>query len=75
MTSQLGAEDLLAFEESVASAFNRGEIRAPVHLYDGNEEQMIEVFQNIKSEEEESIKTKTPVKLCRINVANPNFHR
>mgnify|MGYP001219433023 FL=1 len=51
MTSPICAEDLLAFEESVASAFNRGEIRAPVHLYHGNEEQMIKVFGNIQNED------------------------
>ena len=51
MTIRIGVEELLAFEESVASAFNKGEIRAPVHLYHGNEEQMIEVFQNIGNED------------------------
>ncbi len=51
MMGQLGVEDLLAFEESVASAFNRGEILAPVHLYHGNEAQMIELFQDIKNED------------------------
>lgn len=38
------ASDLIAFEESIAEAFNRGEIRAPVHLTSGNEEPLIEYF-------------------------------
>jgi TPP-dependent pyruvate/acetoin dehydrogenase alpha subunit len=35
---------LVAFEERVADAFNRGEIRAPIHLSRGNEEQLIRYF-------------------------------
>ncbi len=38
---------LIAFEDRVAATFNAGRIRAPVHLYSGNEEQMIEVFQDV----------------------------
>lgn len=40
-------EQLIAFEEEVASIFNAGKVRAPVHLYSGNEAQMIEVFKGI----------------------------
>src|SRR5882672_2555148 len=40
----MNAYDLIAFEDSIAEAFNRGEIRAPVHLTSGNEEQLIEYF-------------------------------
>ena len=40
--------DLIAFEEDIAAEFNAGRIRAPVHLYDGNEEIMIEIFKHVK---------------------------
>lgn len=43
----LAAEDLVRFEDEVAEAFNTGRIRAPVHLYSGNEAQMLEVFEQI----------------------------
>ena len=37
-------EDLIEFENEMASRFDNAEIKAPVHLYNGNEEQIIEVF-------------------------------
>ena len=40
-------DELIAFEDEVAALFNTGKIRAPVHLYSGNEAQMIEVFKGI----------------------------
>jgi TPP-dependent pyruvate/acetoin dehydrogenase alpha subunit len=43
----LTADELIAFENEVAAAFNTGRIRAPVHLYSGNEQQMIDVFQDV----------------------------
>lgn len=43
--------DLITFEEDIASEFNAGKIRAPVHLYSGNEETMIEIFRHVKSED------------------------
>jgi len=36
--------ELIEFENEIAKSFNESEIKAPVHLYDGNEEQMIEIF-------------------------------
>jgi TPP-dependent pyruvate/acetoin dehydrogenase alpha subunit len=44
-------EALKAFEKDIAECFNRGEIRAPIHLDGGNEEQLIEIFKDIKSED------------------------
>jgi TPP-dependent pyruvate/acetoin dehydrogenase alpha subunit len=41
------ADQLIAFEDRVAALFNAGSIRAPVHLYSGNEQQMIDVFKDI----------------------------
>ena len=51
MITNLSAEDLRAFETRVANEFNAGKIRAPVHLYSGNENQMIEIFSDIEQED------------------------
>jgi len=44
-------EDLIAFEDEVAALFNAGKIRAPVHLYSGNEEQIIDIFKQIRPQD------------------------
>ena len=44
-------ESLINFEQKVCDAFMNKEIKAPVHLYSNNEEKMIEIFQNVKSED------------------------
>ena len=46
MTSYNGytAEDLIEFENEMAAEFNAAKIKAPVHLYHGNEKEMIDVF-------------------------------
>ena len=44
-------EDLIAFETDIAEVFNTGKIHAPVHLYYGNEAQMIEIFRDVKPED------------------------
>ena len=44
----MNKKDLIYFENEIASLFNKGKIRAPVHLYKGNEEKIINVFKNIK---------------------------
>lgn len=44
-------EELIAFEEEVAALFNTAKIKAPVHLYYGNEEKIIEVFHEVKDED------------------------
>jgi pyruvate dehydrogenase E1 component alpha subunit len=43
--------DLIEFEDRVCNLFNEGLIRAPIHLYSGNEDKMIEIFENIKEED------------------------
>lgn len=45
------AQDLIQFEEEIAALFNDAKIRAPVHLYSGNEEQMLEVFKEVRPED------------------------
>jgi len=45
------ARDLISFEEDIAAEFNASKIRAPVHLYFGNEEQIIKSFQKIRPQD------------------------
>ena len=40
----MNKEKLIKFEEEIATLFNSGKIKAPVHLYHGNEDQIINVF-------------------------------
>ena len=53
MITNYTKEDLIEFENEMAEHFNNALIKAPVHLYHGNEEQMISVFrdQNIKEDD------------------------
>jgi len=44
-------EKLIKFEEDIAKLFNEGKIKAPVHLYHGNEDNIINIFKKIKSED------------------------
>jgi pyruvate dehydrogenase E1 component alpha subunit len=46
--NNLNKEQLIAFETDIAECFNNAMIKAPVHLYDGNEEQMIDIFKNVQ---------------------------
>jgi len=48
MNSITKVEDLIAFEDEVAARFNAAKIRAPIHLYSNNEEQMIEIFKDVR---------------------------
>lgn len=44
-------EELIEFEEEIAALFNAGKIRAPIHLYYGNEEAIIEIFRTIRPQD------------------------
>jgi TPP-dependent pyruvate/acetoin dehydrogenase alpha subunit len=44
---KLNKESLVKFEDEIAACFNSGEVRAPVHLSDGNELQLIEIFKDV----------------------------
>lgn len=44
-------QQLIDFETDIAGEFNAGKIRAPVHLYFGNENEIIRVFQAIRKED------------------------
>tara|TARA_A100001388_G_scaffold277680_1_gene270622 strand:- start:9974 stop:10567 length:594 start_codon:yes stop_codon:yes gene_type:complete len=43
----MNKSQLIEFENSVAKTFNNAEIRAPIHLHGGNEEQLIKIFKNV----------------------------
>jgi TPP-dependent pyruvate/acetoin dehydrogenase alpha subunit len=40
-------EDMIAFEDIIADEFNAGKIPFPVHLSSGNEDALIEIFENV----------------------------
>ena len=42
---------LISFEEDIAQEFNDGKIRAPIHLYFGNEQAIIDVFKTIRPQD------------------------
>ena len=43
----INKKKLIAFEKKIGDAFNNGEIAAPIHLYHGNEDQILEIFKKI----------------------------
>lgn len=43
----INKEELTKFEEKIADLFNNAKIRAPIHLYSGVEDIMIEIFKDI----------------------------
>jgi len=43
--------ELIAFEEDIAAEFNASKIKAPVHLYYGNEREIIDVFKGVRAED------------------------
>lgn len=44
-------QELIDFETEIGECFNNGMIKAPVHLYSGNETQIIDIFKNVKDED------------------------
>jgi|TARA_B110000196_G_C21058738_1_gene621269 TPP-dependent pyruvate/acetoin dehydrogenase alpha subunit len=47
----MNKKELISFEEDIAKLFNAGKIKAPVHLYKGNENEIINVFKKIKEDD------------------------
>jgi len=43
-------DQLISFENKIGDLFNQGQIKAPIHLYSGNEDTIIEVFKDIDIE-------------------------
>jgi pyruvate dehydrogenase E1 component alpha subunit len=44
-------QELIDFETDIAECFNSGMIKSPIHLYFGNENQIINVFEKIQDED------------------------
>ncbi len=44
-------KELIKFEKEIAELFNNKKIRAPIHLYSGNEEFLINFFKKIKKQD------------------------
>lgn len=49
--NDMNKQDLIDFEEDIAEEFNNSKIKAPVHLYSGNEDEMISIFKDIKKDD------------------------
>ena len=49
MKNLMSPQQLVDFESDIAECFNSAQIKAPVHLYDGNESQMIDIFKNVSA--------------------------
>ena len=50
-SSQMTKEQLIAFEKRVAEAFEAKQVKGPVHLSGGNENQLLEIFKDIHPED------------------------
>ena len=49
--SNLSVQELIDFEDDIITHWSNGEIRGPVHLSNGNEEQLIKIFNKIAVED------------------------
>jgi len=47
----LTKQELIDFETDIANEFNQSKIRAPIHLYYGNEDEIIKVFKCVNPED------------------------
>lgn len=45
------SQSLIEFEKRILDLYNRGEILSPIHLVQGNEEELIEIFKDIKEQD------------------------
>lgn len=44
-------KELIKFEEKICKLFNKKKIKSPIHLYHGNESQIIKVFKNVRKKD------------------------
>jgi len=51
LRGQMDKNDLINFEKDIANEYENAKIHSPVHLSGGNEEQLIEIFKDIKKED------------------------
>ena len=49
--SSWDVDSLVAFEHEIAEIFNSGQIRAPIHLYSGNEKSILEIFKSVQEQD------------------------
>ena len=47
----MNKQELINFETDIANMFNNAKIKAPIHLYYGNEEKLIKIFKKIKKKD------------------------
>jgi pyruvate dehydrogenase E1 component alpha subunit len=51
LKKQIAVSDITAFEAEIADLFQQGKIKAPIHLRSGCEQNLIDIFKEIKSED------------------------
>lgn len=51
MKKLLTREELIAFEDEIADCFNKALIKAPIHLYSGNEDNILKIFEEIEDQD------------------------
>lgn len=47
----MSAMDLKLFEQNICKEYQAGKIRGPVHLRDGNEQQLVDIFKQVRSDD------------------------
>lgn len=47
----ISKEELIAFEQEIANLFNDKKIRSVIHLYSGGEDELIEIFKDVRKED------------------------
>ena len=47
----IAKQELIDFETDIAECFNKKLIKAPIHLYSGNEDAMIRVFEKVSADD------------------------
>jgi TPP-dependent pyruvate/acetoin dehydrogenase alpha subunit len=47
----MNAEQLIQFEKEIAELYESGQIKAPVHLRDGNEQALCDIFKSIREQD------------------------
>jgi TPP-dependent pyruvate/acetoin dehydrogenase alpha subunit len=48
----ISKQELIDFESDIGELFNSAKIRAPIHLYNGNEDQIIKIFEKINTKKD-----------------------
>jgi TPP-dependent pyruvate/acetoin dehydrogenase alpha subunit len=51
----LESKELIEFEKEIADIYEAGKIKAPVHLRDGNEDKLVEIFKNLNVSREDYV--------------------